>query len=92
MRTDSPMSKTKISLPEEIVAASITSRQASGMVMKKRVMAGCVTVTGPPRSICSRKRGMTEPFDPRTLPKRVVTNCVHPPTRPRRMACPSDWT
>ena len=32
--------------------------------MKKRVMSGCVTVTGPPLAICSRKRGITEPFEP----------------------------
>ena len=38
--TDSPMSKTKIWFPVLMVAASITRRQASGMVMKKRVISG----------------------------------------------------
>ena len=32
------------------------------------MISGCVTVTGPPASICFLKRGMTEPLDPRTLP------------------------
>ena len=75
-----------------MVAASITRRQASGMVIKKRTMSGWVTVTGPPFSICSRKRGMTEPFDPSTLPKRVVTNFVPPAICPAAMACPKLWT
>ena len=39
-------------------------------------MSGCVTVTGPPRAICSRKRGTTLPVEPSTLPKRTMTNCV----------------
>ena len=86
------MSKTKIWVPVDIVAASITRRQASGIVMKKRVMSGCVTVTGPPLAICSRKRGITEPFEPSTLPKRVVTNFVLPFTLPASMARPSDCT
>ena len=76
----------------EIVAASMTSWQASGMVMKKRVMSGWVTVTGPPLAICSRKRGITEPFEPRTFPKRVVTNFVAPSIVPCSMASPSDCT
>ena len=90
--TDSPMSKTKIWLPVDIVAASITRRQASGMVMKKRVISGCVTVTGPPLAICSRKRGITEPLEPRTLPKRVVTKRVFPAFLPCSIASPIDWT
>ncbi len=32
-----------------------------------------VTVTGPPRSICSRNLGTTLPVDPSTLPKRTLT-------------------
>lgn len=39
-------------------------------------MSGCVTVTGPPAAICALKIGITLPLDPRTLPKRTVTNCV----------------
>ena len=35
-----------------------------------------MTVTGPPRAICSRKIGTTEPDDPSTLPKRTATNVV----------------
>ena len=34
-------------------------------------MSGCVTVTGPPRVIWRRKRGMTLPEEARTLPKRT---------------------
>ena len=41
--------------------------------MKKRVISGCVTVTGPPRSIWRRKIGITEPDEPSTLPKRTAT-------------------
>ena len=37
---------------------------------------GSVTVTGPPACICRVKSGITEPAEPSTLPKRVVTNCV----------------
>src|SRR6185369_1324228 len=37
-------------------------------------MSGCVTVTGPPRAICSRKIGTTLPDESSTLPKRTVTN------------------
>ena len=44
--------------------------------MKKRVISGCVTVTGPPRAICLRKIGMTLPDEPRTFPKRTPQNLV----------------
>ena len=44
--------------------------------MKKRVISGCVTVTGPPRAIWRRKIGTTDPDEPRTLPKRTATNRV----------------
>ncbi len=37
-----------------------------------------MTVTGPPRTICSRKRGITLPALPNTLPNRTITNCVGP--------------
>ena len=53
------------------VAESITSRTASEMLMIKRVMLKSVSVTGPPFLICSRKMGITDPRDPRTLPNRV---------------------
>ena len=76
MRTGVPMSNTNISPPLPSVAASRTSVQASGMVIKKRVISGCVTVTGPPEAICFLKYGITEPFDPSTLPNLVVMNLV----------------
>ena len=44
--------------------------------MKKRVISGWVTVTGPPRAIWRRKIGITEPEEPSTLPKRTATNRV----------------
>ena len=44
--------------------------------MKKRVISGCVTVTGPPRSIWRRKIGITDPEDASTLPKRTATKRV----------------
>ncbi len=42
--------------------------------MKYRTMSGCVTVTGPPRAICSRKIGTTLPEESSTLPNRTVTS------------------
>src|SRR5213075_1870282 len=39
-------------------------------------ISGCVTVTGPPASICLRKMGTTEPEEPRTLPKRTARKRV----------------
>ena len=86
IRTGLPISNTKISPPLPIVPASRTSLQASGISMKKRMISLCVTVTGPPRLICSLNNGITEPFDPSTLPKRVVTNCVRPLTFPSLIA------
>ena len=74
--TDSPMSKTKISPPSPIAPASNTNWQASGIVMKKRVIRSSVKVIGPPWSICFWNKGITEPLDPKTFPKRVVTNFV----------------
>src|SRR6476620_1039577 len=44
--------------------------------MKNRVISGVVTRTGPPRSICLRKIGITEPDEPSTLPKRTATKRV----------------
>src|SRR3954462_4157732 len=35
-------------------------------------MSGCVTVTGPPASICALNFGTTEPFEASTLPKRTA--------------------
>jgi hypothetical protein len=46
------------------------------MVMKKRVMRGSVTVTGPPAAIWLRKIGITEPDEPSTLPNRTVVKRV----------------
>ena len=76
MRTGAPMSSTKISPPEPIAAASSTNCAASGMVMKKRRISGCVTVTGPPAAIWLWKRGITLPLDPSTLPNRTAMNSV----------------
>ena len=39
-------------------------------------MSLCVTVTGPPSAICFSNKGITEPFEPSTLPKRTATNFV----------------
>ncbi len=52
--------------------ACSTSSTASGMVMKKRVTSGWVTVTGPPSMICFWNSGTTEPLEPSTLPKRTA--------------------
>ena len=70
------MSSTKISPRPPIAPAWTTSETASGIVMKYRVISGCVTVTGPPRSIWRRKIGITLPEEPRTLPKRTATKRV----------------
>jgi hypothetical protein len=53
--------------------APSTSWAASGIVMKYRRISGWVTVTGPPRRICSRKMGTTDPADPITFPNRTAT-------------------
>ena len=57
------------------------SWQASGMVMKYLVTSGSVTVTGPPRAICSRNSGTTLPLEPSTFPKRTTTNRHGPGAR-----------
>ena len=54
----------------------MTSCTASGIVMKKRVISGSVTVTGPPAAIWRRKIGTTEPDEPSTLPNRTAVNAV----------------
>ena len=41
------------------------------MVMKYLTISGCVTVTGPPASICALNFGTTDPFDASTLPNRT---------------------
>ena len=76
MRTGSPMSSTKTWPRPPIAPACTTSETASGIVMKYRVISGWVTVTGPPRSICLRKIGITLPDELSTLPKRTATNRV----------------
>ena len=72
IRTGSPISSTNTSPPCASEPARITSCTASGIVMKKRVMSGSVTVTGPPAAIWRRKIGTTEPEEPSTLPKRTA--------------------
>ena len=42
------------------------------MVMKYRTISGCVTVSGPPASICALNFGTTDPFEASTLPKRTA--------------------
>src|ERR1051326_2946033 len=42
-------------------------------------MSGCVTLTGPPASICAWKIGTTLPLLPRTLPKRTDTHFISRP-------------
>ncbi len=74
--TGSPMSRTKISPPFAYAPACSTRETASGMVMKYLMMSGCVTVTGPPASICFWKSGITLPLLPSTFPKRTATNSV----------------
>ena len=59
-----------------IAPACTTSDTASGIVMKYRVISGCVTVTGPPFSIWLRKVGITLPDELSTLPKRTATKRV----------------
>ena len=51
----------------------MTRREASGIVMKYRVIWGSVIVMGPPRWIWSWKSGTTLPRLPRTLPNRTET-------------------
>src|SRR5207247_1724878 len=58
-----------------------TSCTASGIVMKYRDASGCVTVTGPPRAICLRNVGITDPSLPRTLPNRTAMNRVRPASK-----------
>ena len=74
--TGSPMSRSITWPLLPIVPAWITSCVASGIVIKYRRISGCVTVTGPPRAICSRKIGTTLPDDPRTFPNRTTTNLM----------------
>ena len=50
-------------------------------------MSLCVTVTGPPRSICRRKIGITLPDEPSTLPNRTATKRVETSSRE-----PYAWT
>ncbi|MCY1249475.1 hypothetical protein D9M72_630160 [compost metagenome] len=39
-------------------------------------MSACVSVIGPPASICLRNNGTTEPLEPSTLPKRTIEKQV----------------
>ena len=76
IETGSPISSTNTSPPWASEPERITSCTASGIVMKKRVMSGSVTVTGPPAAIWRRKIGTTEPEEPSTLPNRTAVNAV----------------
>ena len=55
--------------------------------MKKRVISGWVSVTGPPCAIWRRKIGITQPEEPSTLPKRTATKRVETSSR-----CPNAST
>ena len=70
------MSSTNTWPERPIDPAWTISETASGIVMKKRVISGWVTLTGPPRSIWRRKIGITLPDEPSTLPKRTATKRV----------------
>ena len=76
IRTGSPISSANTSPPWASEPERMTSWTASGIVMKKRVISGSVTVTGPPAAIWRRKIGTTEPEEPSTLPKRTAQNAV----------------
>lgn len=49
-----------------------TNCEASGIVIKYRIICLSVIVTGPPFAICLLNNGITEPALPKTLPKRVA--------------------
>ena len=68
--------KTKTSPPRAISAARIASSTARSVDITKRVIAGSVTVTGPPAAIWRKNSSSAEPRDPRTLPKRTLANRV----------------
>ncbi len=75
MSTGSPMSSMNTSPPEPGSAsadACSTSCTASSIDMKKRVIRGSVTVTGPPASIWRMNVGTTLPRLPSTLPNRTA--------------------
>ncbi len=76
IETGSPMSSAYTSPPRASEPERMTSWTASGIVMKKRVISGSVTVTGPPAAIWRRKIGTTEPEEPSTLPKRTAQKAV----------------
>ena len=70
------MSKIKTSPPLDICAACSTRFDASGIVIKYLVTFLSVTVTGPPLDICSKNKGITEPEELITFPKRTIENFV----------------
>ncbi len=74
------MSRTSAWPPSPIAPACSTSCTASSTVMKNRVTSGCVTVKGPPSSICFWNALSTEPRLPSTLPNR--TEMYRPRARP----------
>jgi len=48
------------------------NRWEGSITMKYLVISGCVTVTGPPASICFLKRGTTLPTLPTTFPNLTI--------------------
>ncbi len=59
---------TQVSPGQPAAIAANTVSTAWSRLSRKRVISGTVTVTGPPRRICSWKRGITEPREARTFP------------------------
>ncbi len=76
--TGSPGSGTSTPRAPSLSTASASNATTSCSVKKYRRAAGCVTVTGPPRAICSANSGATLPGDPITFTSRtaVVPGCA----------------
>ena len=74
--TCSPISSMKTSPPLAYCPAWITKLDASEIVIKNLVTSLWVTVTGPPSDICFLKRGITDPEELITFPKRTIQNLV----------------
>ena len=68
--------KTKTSPPRASPAARIASSTARFVLITNRVIAGSVTVTGPPAAIWRKKSSSAEPREPRTFPNRTLAKVV----------------
>ena len=58
------------------VASELRRPVSTDPWLTKRVMAGSVTVTGPPSAIWRANTSSAEPRDPSTFPKRTLANTV----------------